>query len=507
MQALAHLGAAVVDQDGAVLVDQHQRAALVEGGEVERDAELHAGDRQGPLGVRVRGVVRGDLALAVGEVRLVQDLLPGGGDSLGLGDRLPVRGGLALARPVEVAFPQLPRVQAELRRAAAQDVLDHQHALGSAEAAEGGVGDRVGPGDAAGDAGVGDPVRVVDVAQRPGQDRLGQVQAPAAVRGQRGVEGLDAALGVEADPPGGVEPVPLAGHGQVLGPVEPEPHRTAGQLGAERGHGREAVRLHLLAAEAAAHPQALHGHLVGGHPEHVRDDLLGLGGVLGAALDEHLPVLVHLGERRVGLQVEVLLPGELELAGEHVRGVGEARVDVAVRHHGARAVVAVGRDGVLEGDQGGQFVEVHLDGLRAEPGRLQRLAEHPGDRVAVEHDLVGEERLVVLHAGVVDAGDVRAGQDAHHAGHGEGGAGAHRGDPAAGLHDLDRVGVQDVLGALHQVVGVQRGAGDVLDGALVRHRDADDGLLGTLGQVAHDGTASVVCAYSFSRDWPSIAER
>ncbi len=507
VQSLAHLGAAVVDQDRAVLVDQHERAALVEGGEVEGDAELDAGDGESPLGVRVRGVERGDLAPAVGDVPVVLDLPPDGGDPFGVGDGLSVRCRLALSGAVEVALPQLHGVEAEQRRAPAHDVLDHQHALGAAEAAEGGVGDLVGPGDAAGDAGVRDPVGVVDVAERAGDHRLGQVQAPAAVRGQGGVQGLDAPVGVEADPPRGVEAVALAGHGQVLGPVEPDPDRSAGQPGAERGDGREAVRLHLLAAEAAAHAEALHGHLVAGQAEHVSDDLLRLRGVLGAALDEHLPVLVDQGQRRVRLQVEVLLVGELELAREHVGGVGEAGVDVAGDHHGPGAVEAPGGDRVPQGDQGGQFVEFHLDGLRAEACRFRGLAEHPGDRVAVEHDLVGEERFVVLHAGVVDPGHVGRGQYADHAGDGERGPGAQRGDAAAGLHDLDRVGVQHVLGAVHQVVGVERGARDVQVGALVRQGDADDGLLGTLGQVAHEDTVPVVRTYSFLRLWPSISAR
>ena len=54
-------------------------------------------------------------------------------------------------------------------------------------------------------------------------------------------------------------------------------------------------------------------------PEHVRDDLLRLGRVLGAGLDEDLARLVDERQRGVGLQVEVLLPGELELALEDVR--------------------------------------------------------------------------------------------------------------------------------------------------------------------------------------------
>ena len=115
-----------------------------------------------------------------------------------------------------------------------------------------------------------------------------------------------------------VEAVPLARHRHVLRAVEPQPHRAAGQRGAERGDRGVAVRLHLLAAEAAAHPQALHGDLVAAAAQHVRDDLLGLARVLGAGLDEDLPVLVDVRERRVRLQVEVLLAGELELALEHV---------------------------------------------------------------------------------------------------------------------------------------------------------------------------------------------
>ena len=46
VQALAHLGAAVVDEHRAVPIDQDERARLVVGREVERDAELHRGDRQ-----------------------------------------------------------------------------------------------------------------------------------------------------------------------------------------------------------------------------------------------------------------------------------------------------------------------------------------------------------------------------------------------------------------------------------------------------------------------------
>ena len=227
VQALAHLGAAVVDQHRAVLVHVDQRAGLVERGEVERDPELDRGDGQAALGVRVRGVERGHRGLAAGEVAALGQRGPDGFEPFGVPHRLPVRGGLAGG--VEVPPPQLVRGQAQPRGAAAQDVLDDDHALRAAEATERGVGGAVGLGHPAVHLDVGDPVGVVDVAQGPGQHRLGQVQAPAAVAGQRGPQRAQPQLLVEAHLPGGEERVPFAGQLDVLVPVEAQAHRAAGE--------------------------------------------------------------------------------------------------------------------------------------------------------------------------------------------------------------------------------------------------------------------------------------
>ena len=54
VEALPHLGAAVVQVHAAVGVDVHQRAGLVVGGHGERDAELDRGQRQAALEHRAR---------------------------------------------------------------------------------------------------------------------------------------------------------------------------------------------------------------------------------------------------------------------------------------------------------------------------------------------------------------------------------------------------------------------------------------------------------------------
>ena len=196
----------------------------------------------------------------------------------------------------------------------------------------------------------------------------------------------------------GVEAVSLAGHRHVLLAAEPEPDRPSRESRAERGHGCEPVGLHLLAAEPAAHPQALHGDPVARHAQHVGGDLLGLGGVLGAGLHEHLAVLVDGGQRAVGLEVEVLLAREVDLALEHVAGPGQAGGHVAALQHRLHALVAAGLDRLDHGHDRGQWFVVDLDPGCSAAGGFQRLAEHPAHGVAVVPGLVREQRLVVLDA-------------------------------------------------------------------------------------------------------------
>ena len=193
----------------------------------------------------------------------VHDPVPAPGGPLRVPHRLAVGGGLPLG--VEVAPSQVGRVDPEKGGAPADDVLDDEHPLRAAEAPEGRLGGLVRPGDPAVHADVGDPVGVVDVAQGPGEDRLGEVEAPPAVGGERRVEGTEQPVGVEGGAPPGVEAVPLAGHRHVLRPAEAQPHGAAGEARAEGGDGGEPVRLHLLAPEATAHPQALDGHRVARH--------------------------------------------------------------------------------------------------------------------------------------------------------------------------------------------------------------------------------------------------
>ncbi len=288
--------------------------------------------------------------------------------------------------------------------------------------------------------------------------------------------------------------MPLAGHLDVLVAVQAQAHRPAGQGRPQSRDRGQPVRLELLAAEAAPHAQALHGDVVRGQAEHVGHDVLGLGRVLGAGLDEDLPVLVDQGQGGLGLQVEVFLATDLQLTGEPVFGLFQPGGHVAAADRAGGALVAVGRDRVVHADQGGQRLVVGLDRVRALPGRLQGLAEHPADRVPVVHDLGGEQRLVVLLARVVQAGHVGGGEDPDDARHLVGLFGAQPGHPGVRVRGAHRPGVQGAVGAADQVLGVEGLAGDVQVGALVGHFQAHRGPERPVGQraesLAHLTTSS-----------------
>ena len=109
-------------------------------------------------------------------------------------DRHAVRRDVARRRAVEVRAPDVERIAAERARDLVEHVLDREHALRPAEAAERRVGDGVGPAAVAVQRDVGQPVRVVDVEHRAVVDRARQVRREAAARREHEVEPEDPAL-------------------------------------------------------------------------------------------------------------------------------------------------------------------------------------------------------------------------------------------------------------------------------------------------------------------------
>ena len=144
-QALAHLGAAMIQMDRAIRIDMHQRARLVKKGQRERNAEFHR--RQGdalfhdrvlrvPVGNRLAaGVIVG--FLDQGRDQLVNDRIL---DLLMIGRGLwPLPIVQLVERGIEIPLPHDQRIKAQFVGDMVNHALDPQHALWAAKAAIGGV--------------------------------------------------------------------------------------------------------------------------------------------------------------------------------------------------------------------------------------------------------------------------------------------------------------------------------------------------------------------------------
>jgi hypothetical protein len=347
-------------------------------------------------------------------------------------------------------------------------VLDHEHALGPAEAAEGGVGRQVGAHRLAGDADVLDVVGVVGVEERTVHDRGGQVDGPPPVGEQVGGQRHQPAVVVEAGPVVGLERVTLAGDRHVVGAVETHPDRSVQQLRAQRGEAGERRGLGLLAAERTAHPWHLAHHLVRPDAQHAGDHLLGLGGVLRRRVHVHRLALAGDGQRGLGLQVEVVLGAVGEGGLDHVRGARQGLLDVATRDGVRLGQEALGLAGLRDREDGRQGLVAHVDQRERLARHLDRLGDDEGDGLAVVVHLVGGQDRLVVHDGadVHVAGDVVGEQHGLHAGQRQRlGCGA-VGDRGVGVGRPQAEAVQHA-GGLGQVVDVAGLAGRVLEAGLV----------------------------------------
>ena len=266
----------------------------------------------------------------------------------------------------------------------------------------------------------------------------------------------------------------LPGHRHVVVAVEADLRGTAGHARGERCEARPLRRLGLLAAEGTAHAPALAYHRRTRHPQHVGDEVLDLGRMLGGRPDPHLVVLSGYRERRLPFEVEVLLAADPHPAFEPARGGGNRGRRLPASELVGGQNLGAGGQPFVHGDS--RCDRVHLDSgpARGAAGRVAGLRDHREHHLSVKEDLAGGEDRVVAEGGaaVVRAGNVRGGQHRQHPGEG-----AHRVevDGADCAARLAGGAGRDVHGAgrLREVVNVGGGPPDVAHGAVVGEGESD----------------------------------
>ena len=291
---------------------------------------------------------------------------------------------------------------------------------------------------------VGDVVGVGGVEQRARQHRRGEVGEGAGVLIEGRLVGEDLAVRGQADLEVGGVGMALAGHPDVVRPVQHQLHRRVQMRRGQRRHRRPVGGLVLLAAEAAAEPLHVDLHLVHRLAEHGRGHVLHRGRSLGGGEDLHRAILPGDRAAALRLQVEMLLAADLATPLHHQRALLPGAGHVAHRHGARRMDQVAARERRARVDHHRQVVDLDLDQVARLPRLVRAAGDHDGDGMADEAHLALHQQLLVLddRAEAVDAGDVGRGQHRGHAGGRARPVGGEPGDDAVRLGGAEYRGVQ-----------------------------------------------------------------
>ncbi len=148
-------------------------------------------------------------------------------------------------------------------------------------------------------------------------------------------------------------PVLVAAQDELDGLAQPE----RGQCG-QCGPGRSLV---FFAAEGAAQARHVDLHLVHGQPQDAGDGPLDRGGGLGRGKDFQSAVVTRYGQRRLRLQVHMLLAAGVGPAGDHDAAERPGSIHVAHGEGAGRADESACGKGLARVEDGGKRLDVELD--------------------------------------------------------------------------------------------------------------------------------------------------
>ncbi|MNZ75752.1 hypothetical protein D3C78_942380 [compost metagenome] len=202
--------------------------------------------------------------------------------------------------------------------------------------------------------------------------------------------------------------------------------------------------------------------------------MLDLGGILRRGIHQHAAVLAGQHRADLGLQIEVLLPADVQAPLQAMRCASQRSIGVATLLAVAVAHQLAAAQRLLHVEQRLQHLVVDQRGLRRLAGDLGVVGGHRQHHLPdVLHDPLGQQRIARPDGADVQlAGDVAAGDGDGHAGKGVARRGIDAQDARMGMLGQPRADVQ-LVGELQAVVDVQRRAGHVLVGALVLEAAAD----------------------------------
>ena len=262
----------------------------------------------------------------------------------------------------------------------------------------------------------------------------------------------------------------LAGQHHVLIAVVAHADWAPCHFGRQGGERRQRRGLGFLAAEATAHARAGDHHFVRRDTEHMGDDVLNLGRMLGRAGHLDGAVLARLRVGSLHLEIKMLLPADGESSLHDMRCFGQRNRDIPSPHEVRLGVETLFRDALFDGENRRERLVFNQDFLRCSAALVGRLADHQRDNMPMKlRQLVGEQLLVLAdRANVIESGDILRHQHGADARHAAGRIGIPFDNLGVSMRRMHRPHLKGDTSSQSHVIAVESFARDVLVGAFVR---------------------------------------
>ena len=304
--------------------------------------------------------------------------------------------------------------------------------------------------------------------QGASHDRLGKIQAPAAIGVQSRSKRQNVAIVIKPGFEAGEERMPFARERHVKSAGQPDAHRPLRLPSPQGGHGGPKTGLRFLATEGAAHSQALHANHVPRQTKHPRDDFLCLTRVLGGRMRANAAGLIDPRQGVLRFKVKVFLAAHGDLAIDAMRAARQGGGRISTPQANGRTEERLSSDCLLDGEYGRAGLGNHPYPGSSAPGRIQSFAQHPYQGLLMISKLARKQRLIVpAGAAIAFSRNIIRGEDRGHARFCQGGAEVQREHDTVRRGRHNRPGVERSREAGRQVVGVKRKPADVTTRAFV----------------------------------------
>ena len=243
-----------------------------------------------------------------------------------------------------------------------------------------------------------DVIGIVGMAHGARRNRLRQIPRHAAPHRLFKHRAKNAPLIIKPNVIVNAKIMTLAGEPEIIITVINRFCRPARQMRRQRRSDCRQIALAFLAPKTAPHAAGFNRHGIIAGAKNCGNFVLDLAWMLGRGVDQHIAILARNGQCCLPLEIEMLLPANVDTAGKSAGCGGDGGIRIAARHGRCRSQKGACPHRRADGDECRQFLIADFGKTNRRPGRRHRFGSNSKHRLADIIDLgIGKNRIIAIN--------------------------------------------------------------------------------------------------------------